>query len=121
MDQETIDGLSPGIRELVVWLAGAGFPTVDSGDGSNYEAGMEGAVPYPMVVVLSEPELLVEDARAIKRLLEDRGVSFNAGKHVELYDGEGITWPQIQATYDPHDESAVIVILNVLSKDVEIE
>ncbi len=44
--------LSPGIRGMVRWLREAwGYETVDSGDGSNWAAGQEGAMPIPMVAI----------------------------------------------------------------------
>lgn len=38
--------LDPGIRELALELIRNGYATTDSGDGTNYANGMEGALPY---------------------------------------------------------------------------
>lgn len=40
------DQISPGVRDLVRELNEAGYETTDSGDGTNYRNGMEGALPY---------------------------------------------------------------------------
>ena len=105
-----IKGLSPGVRELVVWLNAWGFETVDSGDGSNYAAGMEGAMDCPMVAIVASPDDLVQDAVDLMDLLRDRGVKFGPE------EGQ----PRIQAIFDPADGSAVIVLTDVLSADVEM-
>jgi hypothetical protein len=47
--------LSPEVRDLVLALRAAGLFTSDSGDGSNWEAGMTCALPYPHVFVLCPP------------------------------------------------------------------
>lgn len=44
--------LSQGIKSIVVLLNENGWEISDSGDGSSYEAGMECAIPEPMVVVV---------------------------------------------------------------------
>ena len=100
--------LSPGVRHLVLWLNQQGFKTTDSGDGSNHADGMECAVPHPMVAIVCRAERMVDEARRLKVLLEERGLVFKA-------DG-----PDIQASYDPADDSAVIVLMNVLSEDARL-
>jgi hypothetical protein len=60
--------LSPGVRALVFALREAGLFTVDSGDGSNYEAGMDCAMPYPHVFIMcpvAKLERVVELAREV--------------------------------------------------------
>lgn len=60
--------ISPGVRALVFALREAGLFTVDSGDGSNYEAGMGCAMPYPHVFIMcpaDKTERVVELAREV--------------------------------------------------------
>jgi hypothetical protein len=121
LDQDVIDQLSPGVRDLVLWLNEQGFETTDSGDGSNFEEGMECATPHPMVVIVVEPPtLVVPMADRLCMLLEERGISFKVPAHgCEDPPGE-FTWPQIQGNYDPNDGMAFIILANVLSKDLEV-
>ena len=46
MSDFDINDIAEGVRQEVQWLNDFGFPTCDSGDGSNFEAGMECALPY---------------------------------------------------------------------------
>ena len=111
--------LSPGVRELVVWLNRHGFKTTDSGDGSNHAAGMEGAMPCPMVAITTEPYRLVTDTQLLFRMLREHGVQFDHECRGMTCDPpEEANWPAIQASYDPADGSSVILLTNVLSKDV---
>lgn len=96
-----MDNLSPNVTRLVRFLNDHGFITTDSGDGSNFEAGMECAVPEPMVAIQVDPSYLVTEAQRLHVLLQSRGVRFEDG-------------PVIQATYDPHDQSSIILLLNVV-------
>jgi len=47
------DQISPGVRDLVRELRGRGFETTDSGDGSNHAAGMECALPFRHVAIVT--------------------------------------------------------------------
>jgi hypothetical protein len=119
LSDDTVMGLSSGIRSLVVWLDRQGFNTTDSGDGSNHAAGMEGAMPCPMVAITTEPHRLVADAQLLFRMLREQGVDFNhACRGMTCDPPEEANWPQIQASFDPADGSGIILLTNVLSKDV---
>lgn len=113
MTNEEIQGLSPEVRDLVVWLNEQGFETTDSGDGSNFKAGMEGALSFPHVFMKAEPKILVHEGRRLYRLLEHRGIDFKP----HLIDPQFPYYPQIQATYDPHDETGVLLLMHVRSED----
>lgn len=64
------EGLSPGIRLLVEALDAAGFRTTDSGDGTNWAAGMECALPYRHVAVSLAPwQDRHEEAARVRRYL----------------------------------------------------
>jgi hypothetical protein len=116
LPDEVIDGLSPGIRELVIWLNAMGFETSDSGDGSNAAAGMECALEMPMVAIPVPSAKLISESIRLKERLEARGVDFTKAVKVDCDEGtEGVAWPIIQATYDPVDESSLIVLMNMLS------
>ena len=112
LTQEEIDGLSPGIRDLVVWLNKSGFETTDSGDGSNHEDGMECASPYPMVAIeVPDKEHLIHYTDRLYDMLIRRGVEF----------GNDDDSPAIQASYNPEDGYPMIVVINVLSEDVQLK
>jgi hypothetical protein len=91
-----------GVRELVRWLNDHGFETTDSGDGSHHAAGMEGAMPCPMVaMVVDQPDRkLVDEADRLFALVGDRGIHC----------------PHIQASYDPCDGSGILLLTNVTSE-----
>ena len=119
MDAKVVNELAAGVRDLVVWLNRKGFKTTDSGDGSNAAAGMEGAMPCPMVVITVEPYRLITDTQLLFRMLREHGVDFGHECRGYTCDPpEEANWPQIQASFDPADGSSIILITNVLSKDV---
>jgi len=68
LDKKIMEELSPGIKDFVVWLNDNGFDTIDSGDGSNHEDGMECAVEFPMVAiqVMDKNKLISEADRLIE-------------------------------------------------------
>lgn len=118
MDQHIIDGLSPGIKTLVLWLNTNGFQTIDSGDGSNAAAGMGCAIATPMVAILTCNDHMAQEADRLMTMLETRGVDFTAPPQDCADPEHEVTWPSIQASYDPGDGNAVIVLLNVTSEDI---
>ena len=69
-----LDELCPGIRGMVEFLRDQGFETTDSGDGSHFEAGMEGAFPAPMVACQIDPWDSVVEGRRMHRILTEQGV-----------------------------------------------
>ena len=103
LTNEQVAGLQPGIRNAVLWLRERGYDTCDSGDGTAHAAGMEGAVPWPMVVIRhgeDTPEnRLTHRASGLMDLLIEHGLPFSGDERV-----------QIEATYDPHDDTAIILL-----------
>lgn len=68
------DDISPDVRDLVVALQAAGFATTDSGDGSNHAEGMECALPYRHVFILtSDPEPELRRLREFMAARDDGG------------------------------------------------
>lgn len=65
-----LEKIQPKMRPVVEFLNQNGFKTTDSGDGvTNVEAGMEGAMNFPHVVVnLGETLLIPELVASVKRL-----------------------------------------------------
>ena len=96
--------LSPGIRDTVMLLRSHGFETCDSGDGSNHAAGMKGATPFPMVAVRVGASMMAFNADSLRQLLIAQGVVF----------GDGPNDPRIEASYDPHNGVAMVLLSNVL-------
>lgn len=88
------DVLCPGIAGMVRFLQAHGYETTDSGDGSHYAAGMEGAFAEPMVHVASNPADVVALADQLFAVLSRHGCeSF-----------------MVQAMYSPNDGSAGVLI-----------
>lgn len=88
------DELDPGIRETVRWMRELGFETIDSGDGS--KAGwMEGALDFPHVVARVRPRDMIDESH---RLLAWCSVKESRHK------------VQVEATYDPADCSAILLL-----------
>ena len=122
MTEEEIAGLSEGIRDLVILLNEENFHTTDSGDGSNYQDGMGCAVPFPMVaMVVDDPVDLILETDHLRTFLEGYGIDFAPPEGAYENPPETITWPSIQASYDPYDKLGIIVLTNVLSEDLELE
>lgn len=93
------ESLSPGIREAVRWLHYHGFGTTDSGDGSNYAAGMEGAMEEPMIYVRVTHSIdLIFETAFLWRLIKETCTP-------QARDGI-----EIQAMYNPKDRDAMIVL-----------
>ncbi len=96
-----IEGLDPGIRKTVEWLNECGFETTDSGDGVS-KVGMECALDVPNVFMEVTPDSMVEEARRLHALLQDRGVDF--GQYADA---------SIQASFDPVDGSSILELYGV--------
>lgn len=101
--------LNPGIKELVLLLREWGYDTCDSGDGQTHD--FECDQPYPYVYMTVQPEAGVNASRQLKKMLEGRGVVF------EPLDEEG-RGPFVEFHYSPVDGFGVLILMNVLSKDV---
>lgn len=113
LDAETIESLCPAVKDLVIWLNGMGYKTVDSGDGSNAEF-MEGAMECPMVAIQVEALDLVERSNSLYELLKDHGVPFHPPEC--CCDNK----PDVQGTYKPDDGQAVVLLLNITSDMVDL-
>lgn len=90
-----IDELSPGIKEAVLWFQSKGYETCDSGDGSNYKEGMEGALPYKHIFIEVRPHELITQANTISKLLVEAGAFLT-----------------VEATYRPEDIVGIIGIFD---------
>jgi len=104
------DELDPGIRKTVRWLNELGFETTDSGDGiTKLEAGWpeDELIACPHVVIKVPPQMLVRAARNLKTHLEYAGF---------CVEPTGYSNISIQASYDPTDDSAIIVLLGISDK-----
>ncbi len=105
-DDLDLSTLDPGIRDTVRRLRDAGFHTTDSGDGVTKLSGpdaMECAIAVPNVVIVCDEWDLRKEARRLMGFLADAGIAI-----VPLQpDGSGVS---IQASYDPADGSAVIML-----------
>jgi hypothetical protein len=98
LDYETLD---PGIRKVVRWLRENGFHTTDSGDGVT-KRDMACAFDMPNVAMTTESKYeLFDEADRLWRMLKRR---LPERMHVEIH---------IEASYDPMDESCVILLLRL--------
>lgn len=101
---EQVAELDPGIRMTVQWLREHNFDTCDSGDGS--KAGtMECALPYPNVTMRAAPDKLLAETRRLRMLLVELGVYV-----VPMTTDEQ---PCLSGSYDPADNTAVIMLYGV--------
>lgn len=90
---DSLEELSPRIRRCVRILQENGFTTCDSGDGSNYAAGMECALPVPMVAVRVDRESFFHAADHMLRALQANDMQPET----------------LEASYSPLDGTYVIV------------
>lgn len=99
MDQIDLAALDPGIRNVVAHLRAAGFDTTDSGDGRTKNLSDPEVLPFAHVVIDSMPTDLLADAHDLHNVATDAcaTVGFPSGF-------------QIEATYDPADSSAIIML-----------
>lgn len=107
--EDEIAALDPGIRRTVVWLREHGFETSDSGDGiSKLAAGDSEALEVPHVVMEVHKHDLIEEADRLTRILsEERSIE------VAQTSAQPGAAPEIQASYDPANEIAIIVLLGL--------
>lgn len=97
--------INPGIRKTVAWLQSLGYETTDSGDGiTNVEAKMEGVLAFAHVMIKVDPDNLIYFAGVLANEIEQ-----NLGLKVVPISND---WQDIciQATYDPADNSAMIML-----------
>ncbi len=102
--------LDPGIRRLVRWLRSRGYETTDSGDGSKVTT-MDCALAIPNVFIATTASRLTADADALLADLATIGVVLGAMSEEEVQ-------PAIQATYDPSDGTAVLMLFGVSDADM---
>jgi hypothetical protein len=102
------DDLDPGIVPTVLWLRSHGFETTDSGDGSKADT-MECAWPCPNVVIQVEPRDLISETNRLRNLVTGLGLAVKP--MTEDMDPQHV---EIQATYDPADEVAIILVLGLM-------
>ncbi len=96
--------LNPGIHKLVNMLRNLGFNTTDSGDGyTNIKEGMECALDFPHVFMVIEPVHIVPES---KRLLD----------LIRAFTDKG----NVEVSYSPHDEVAILAVYNVLDEDINV-
>lgn len=93
--------LDPGIQQTVKWLHQNGFRTTDSGDGKTKTATMECALDTPNVAMVTSKVYLVSEADRLHRLLEEHKIPI---------DFSGMSQVNIQASYDPSDNTSVILL-----------
>jgi hypothetical protein len=107
IDYETLD---PGIRETVRHLRAHGFNTTDSGDGITKPAAGwpdDEVLHVPHVAIVCDDGcLMVAQADRLMRILATGGVRV-------LPQSMDRTLPSIQASYDPADGTAVIILTGV--------
>jgi hypothetical protein len=99
--------VNPGIRKTVAWLNTHGFETVDSGDGKTHDHACDRGQPY--VIIKTMPASLRNDALRLYCMLRD-GEHLNVTLVMGPIGGEG---PCIQASFDPHDGTAFLELMNV--------
>ena len=98
-----MEELCEGTRELVELLNQNGFRTTDSGDGSHFVSGMGCAIQEPMVVI---------------QLDDNQSIRGESNRLQDFLMTNGVESPSIQASYDPSDGIAVILLLGALSADL---
>lgn len=103
------DELDPGIREVVRLLRAHGLHTCDSGDGVTKLGEMGCALPYPNVVVQCAPADIASTADLMLAVLANAGVEVLPLGPDSHESGD----PTIEASYDPTNRIAVVVLTNV--------
>lgn len=103
LTEEDYAQLDPGIRELVRFLVGHRFRTTDSGDGiSKLVDFSDEALDIPHISIALDPvPSAMASADRLLQLLKGRGVAMHPG--------------MIQMTYDPVDESCLLMLVGVNS------
>ncbi len=97
LTQEEIDGLSPGIRDAVLWFNEQGWETCDSGDGSNHAQGMECANEFSHVDIVSTRNEVIDLADEIQ----------NRMVNLEAY---GL---QVEAAYWARTATAIVTVCDL--------
>lgn len=101
---EVAAACTPGVREVVRRLRDEGFDTTDSGDGvANVEAGMEGALPIPHVVMVIPTHEVVSGAERLLELVRSWGVPIG-----------GASGALVESTYSPVDGVVLLTLFGVV-------
>lgn len=98
--EDFIDEVAPTLQGAVRFLWAVGYITTDSGDGTNFENGMECALPYDHIFIeLTRPETLVDHCGYLRSLMDNHNCpdidvegSYNPTSGISiigLYDHEG--------------------------------
>jgi len=95
--EKIIDQVSPNLQSAVRFLWNHGFETTDSGDGTNFENGMEGAIPYDHVAIQMQDNMLSK----IPHRTEELQV---------LLDRNGCGSILVEATYFPRERICIILV-----------
>lgn len=120
-DGTDTDTLDPGIRDTVAWLQVEGFQTSDSGDGvskfspeSKYD--VEDLIAFPHVIIMTAPEMLIDEARRLQRLLDRFHIMPKADSAEEAAESRG---SMVQCSFNPSEilpngkEFGIIMLLGV--------
>lgn len=94
IEEFDLNKLNPGIKNAVSFFRHRGYETTDSGDGTNFNNGMEGSLPYDHVAITVQNSILIEAATHIQDLLLR-----NQCNNV-----------LVEATYFPKEKISVILI-----------
>lgn len=94
-DEQILAEVSPGIQYAVRRMRDWGYQTTDSGDGSNFEAGMECALEFPHVFAqLEDLNFAFTQANNLQYLLEKE------------FPGKDVT---VEMSYSPIDKVCVLM------------
>lgn len=96
----TASPINKGIAKTVELLQNCGFNTTDSGDGKTYDFSCDLPIPYVHMTVQKRFCLLETDR--LYAVLQNNGID-------DLED-------KIQMTYDPHTETCIISLFNIILK-----
>ena len=119
--------LAPGIKETVRLFRENGFETTDSGDGASHTGDhaedCDCEMPYANVAIVVDPGELAAEADRLAGLLEQLGVQIQpigwrqAGEMLAFESpDDSPDWDvkeavEIEASYDPVNNTAVILVL----------
>jgi len=110
MTPEDIEGLDPGVRQLVVRLNEAGFETCDSGDGYTKfldpRNHTEFVLKYPHVFIRVHRADLFATVDRVEAYLRTQGVVFD---RTSLSEGQ----PSVVGHVEPNDLWCFVEVANV--------
>lgn len=105
MDDLDINELDLGIRDTVAFLRDNGFDATDSGDGTKADD-MKCALPVPNIAIVTTPAKLIAEADRLAQLV------LATGHALAPCGDDDATTAEIQASYDPVDHTAMIMVIN---------